>query len=52
MKIFLGLLLAIACIMTTGCTSCQTENKNQEQGIADSVEVGELVVENTISADR
>lgn len=29
-KFFTGLLLAIACIMATGCDSCQSENKKQE----------------------
>lgn len=47
-ELFIGLLLAIACIMTTGCSSCQSENKKQE----DVKPIPELVVENTVSTDR
>ena len=48
-NLFLGLLLAIASIMTTGCSSCKSENKNQEET---EVEALELVPENVICADR
>lgn len=48
-NLFLGLLLAIASIMTTGCSSCKSENKNQE---ISEVKTLELVPENVISTDR
>jgi hypothetical protein len=44
-KIVFSFLLVIAGIVATGCSSCQSENKKQE-GVA------ELIVENTISADK
>ena len=44
-------MLAIVGIMATGCQSCKSENK-QEVNAEDSLKVSELVVENTISADR
>lgn len=50
-NLFLGLLLAIACIMTTGCSSCKSENKNQEE-TETAVEALEIVPENVIGADR
>lgn len=32
-KIIFGFLLAIACIVATGCSSCQSENKEQEKTV-------------------
>ena len=46
--IIFGFLLAIVSIMATGCSSCQSENKKQENG----VELSVLTPENTISTDR
>ena len=43
--IFLSLLL-LGCIGLTGCNSCKSDNGKQEEVLA------ELVVENTVSADR
>ena len=65
--ILLWLVLAIACILPTGCSSCQSENTKQEvsDGLSTAKDVlgeivvvksdsqgGQLVAENVISTDR
>ena len=51
MKKILFLSLLMLGIMLTGCNSC-SKPENKQELAADSVEVGELIVENTVSTDR